>query len=1020
MPRRARLVCLVLLFSVAAAASGQSSEDLRKRFNTRSLEAAKAIGEAIELSNARKPQEALRAIETALKADASCQMAHFWHALVLSDMGNLDRAFEAYKRCVDLRDPERPNVTVEACINVGLMHGKLQAYEECWQWLSRAVLEDPEDRARLRYRAYKNLAVTLRHKGSRYAAALAARAAHEADSEKVGREVVSEFVSGVEKEEAGQVLYRAAVPAAPTKRTAPGDMRPVELPEAFPGERIEEFLPDPAGRFVVVLPYVLKEHERKDRTYYYVFQGDAAPRVKKVEMGQEVRCGCLVSGRLFLVLGGPPRLCEVDVPSGAVRSTLALGDYAPKNVAVLPSRGVAYFPRDSAIHRLDLGSGEIQSTKRPAIHVRADPREEYLYAIIKPEFRATPFYFVEQPSGTTLFVFRVLENALVLAAVRENAASNGYEAVLSPDGRWVTVPGGGGWRPQYYKGTHGYGAAIFACANVEHLQGFFGSRHYSQGVAINPVTNQVAVVASETVHVYDMADPTIASLQINRRLVDPEGKVRAEPKTLQTDRPAARTENLDATYDKNRGSTSESRFGRACAWSGDGRFLLLAGPEGLVVYENPLTPEEKQYAATWHQSVKPTATVAARPPSAQPPTIKPIPGLAAFKPQSERTGVERALAVARRSGRTDALPGWRQHKPYVQNEESAALVGELGSGQAGVLDAGVAIYRLRNQLKKDPSSVPLHYQLARYLKQSGQNGEAQPLFEDVVRADSGRTELTTLSLKGLADIATAQEDEMKAIFCLAVSLTVDQANPATLRTIVPLLKKHGFAQDSTALADLMEGMPSVDRGLPQLPVPPSEARKLPATVLYQLAAPAVVLIRAGEARGSGMVVGRADTVLTNAHVIGSNETVRVFPFAFKDGRLVKLDGVAAEVIYRSTEMDAAVLRLEAPLAGVVPLWVSDSDPAPGDKVYAIGNPGMGEKVLEQSISEGIVSAGNREIKGQTLLQHTAAVNPGNSGGPLLDEEGRVVGMNTLKAGLEGVGFAVPARQIRKVFQSPAP
>ncbi|TMQ34270.1 MAG: hypothetical protein E6K70_08550, partial [Planctomycetota bacterium] len=74
-----------------------------------------------------------------------------------------------------------------------------------------------------------------------------------------------------------------------------------------------------------------------------------------------------------------------------------------------------------------------------------------------------------------------------------------------------------------------------------------------------------------------------------------------------------------------------------------------------------------------------------------------------------------------------------------------------------------------------------------------------------------------------------------------------------------------------------------------------------------------------------------------------------------------------------------------------------ANPGPGEKVYAIGSPGLGAEVLEQSISEGLVSTAGRVIDGHTYLQHSAAVNPGNSGGPLLDDHCRVVSIVTLKA-----------------------
>jgi serine protease Do len=100
-----------------------------------------------------------------------------------------------------------------------------------------------------------------------------------------------------------------------------------------------------------------------------------------------------------------------------------------------------------------------------------------------------------------------------------------------------------------------------------------------------------------------------------------------------------------------------------------------------------------------------------------------------------------------------------------------------------------------------------------------------------------------------------------------------------------------------------------------------------------------------------------------------------------------------------------------------PLPVATANPSPGDKVYTLGSPGFGEGTLEQTISEGLVSSTSRKIDGVTYLQHSAAVNPGNSGGALLDEHGRVVGLVTLKARLENVSFALPAETIRALFNS---
>jgi S1-C subfamily serine protease len=129
-----------------------------------------------------------------------------------------------------------------------------------------------------------------------------------------------------------------------------------------------------------------------------------------------------------------------------------------------------------------------------------------------------------------------------------------------------------------------------------------------------------------------------------------------------------------------------------------------------------------------------------------------------------------------------------------------------------------------------------------------------------------------------------------------------------------------------------------------------------------------------------------------------------------------MEPVKATVVYRSDQLDIAVLKLATAVASLKPLDVADKDPDPGTRIYAIGSPGLGDQVLEQSITEGIVSAGARVIAGQTYVQHTAAINPGNSGGPSVDGKGHVIGINTLQADLQGVGFAIPSSVLREVFQ----
>jgi S1-C subfamily serine protease len=175
--------------------------------------------------------------------------------------------------------------------------------------------------------------------------------------------------------------------------------------------------------------------------------------------------------------------------------------------------------------------------------------------------------------------------------------------------------------------------------------------------------------------------------------------------------------------------------------------------------------------------------------------------------------------------------------------------------------------------------------------------------------------------------------------------------------------------------------------------------------------PAVVSIYvggAGEAArarggaGSGVVVTPDGYVLTNEHVVQNVQDARV---AFVDGR-----SVPAIVVGRDPSTDLAVLRAQAAalpyarLATARPLRV-------GQLVVAVGNP-LG---FESTVSAGVVSALGRSLRSrhgrliEGVVQHTAALNPGNSGGPLVDARGRVAGINTaIIAMAQGIGFSVPA------------
>jgi S1-C subfamily serine protease len=205
--------------------------------------------------------------------------------------------------------------------------------------------------------------------------------------------------------------------------------------------------------------------------------------------------------------------------------------------------------------------------------------------------------------------------------------------------------------------------------------------------------------------------------------------------------------------------------------------------------------------------------------------------------------------------------------------------------------------------------------------------------------------------------------------------------------------------------------------------------------IYKRAAPGVVFIRAqvvqqtespfdfgfpqqqrGEATGSGFVIDRKGTILTNAHVVAGATKVTV---QFADRHVVD-----ATILGRDESTDLAILKVDAKPSELDPLTLGSSQGVQvGDPTIAIGNP-FG---LERTLTTGVVSATKRTIQAPNgfeidgVIQTDAAINPGNSGGPLLDAAGRVIGINSQietggsGGGNVGIGFAIPIDTAKRLL-----
>ena len=172
--------------------------------------------------------------------------------------------------------------------------------------------------------------------------------------------------------------------------------------------------------------------------------------------------------------------------------------------------------------------------------------------------------------------------------------------------------------------------------------------------------------------------------------------------------------------------------------------------------------------------------------------------------------------------------------------------------------------------------------------------------------------------------------------------------------------------------------------------------------------------RVVEGVGSGVVVSKDGYILTNAHVV-------------QDGKAEKIDVLltngkksSAKLLWYDTTLDLAVIKTD--LTGLKPVEMGDSDKVQiGDKAIAIGNP-LGLD-LQSTLTSGYISGKDRTITLQNglqmdgLMQTDAAINSGNSGGGLFDQEGKLIGINTAKASAEGIGFTIPINVAKSIVDN---
>lgn len=177
------------------------------------------------------------------------------------------------------------------------------------------------------------------------------------------------------------------------------------------------------------------------------------------------------------------------------------------------------------------------------------------------------------------------------------------------------------------------------------------------------------------------------------------------------------------------------------------------------------------------------------------------------------------------------------------------------------------------------------------------------------------------------------------------------------------------------------------------------------------------------AEGSGIIISEDGYILTNNHVVSSassssyyslGEASKISVYLYNDSTAYE-----ASIVGTDEETDLAVIKIDK--TGLTAAELGDSDSvAVGEFAMAVGNP-LG---MQSSITAGVISGVNREVtdsdgKTFTVIQTDAAINSGNSGGALVNSQGQVIGINTLKVsatGVEGMGFAIPINSAKPIYE----
>jgi S1-C subfamily serine protease len=380
---------------------------------------------------------------------------------------------------------------------------------------------------------------------------------------------------------------------------------------------------------------------------------------------------------------------------------------------------------------------------------------------------------------------------------------------------------------------------------------------------------------------------------------------------------------------------------------------------------------------------------------------------------------------------TDAKISKEQYEK--SNNELSALKSQVKiecKKQAGILVASENFdsYRkacmMLHHYAGPKEALELVRKLGEKLESQNQYQNAATLYKQFSVLDESLLVLHTRASQKTAGVTEAQQCEEAGDYSKALKIYQTLALPSDVKRVAEKqarrLEKNGkYAQAVRAYE--AAGLLSEARRVRENNMVDESTIVANSSDVYESIAPAVVTVIFDKSFGTGFFVKAGGYIVTNNHVIDGT-TIKV--------RIADKKEYSATLIFKSETPDIAIIKIASENHPVVLLGDSDTVKA-GQTVSAIGTPF--DEYLAGTLTQGVISATDRKIFGNTVFQVDAAINKGNSGGALIDEHGKVIGVNTfglgvakqssqgtIGSGVEGINFAIKINEVKPLLSAHIP